>query len=272
MNLVSTEWLNNNLKNVKIFDASWHMPNSKRNPKKEYLDKHIPGAIFFDIEEHSDKDSPFPHMLSNSDYWTRMLWSFGIKNTDHIVVYDFSDVYSSCRLWFSLKYFGHKKVSVLDGGLIKWLKEEKPTTKKKEKMEQIDSYQTNENTTLVKNKKQIDENIIKKEFIVVDARSRGRFEGKEPEPRKDLKSGSIPNSICLPFKECINEDRTFKNKEQLLIKFKEVLKCKKLPVNLVFSCGSGITATVLSLAYSLINDKYLPTIYDGSWAEYGKIK
>ena len=272
MNLVSTEWLNNNLKNIKIFDASWHMPNSKRNPKKEYLDKHIPGAFFFDIEEHSDKDSPFPHMLSNSDYWTRMLWSFGIKNTDHIVVYDFSDVYSSCRLWFSLKYFGHEKVSVLDGGLKKWLKEKKPIAKKIEKMKHIDSYQTNENTTLVKNKKQIDENIIKKEFIVVDARSRGRFEGKEPEPRKDLKSGSIPNSICLPFKECINDDHTFKNKEQLLIKFKEVLKCKKLPVNLVFSCGSGITATVLSLAYSLINDKYLPTIYDGSWAEYGKLK
>ena len=272
MNLVSTEWLNNNLKNVKIFDASWHMPNSKRNPKKEYSDKRIPGAFFFDIEEHSDKDSPFPHMLSNSDYWTRMLWSFGIKNTDHIVVYDFSDVYSSCRLWFSLKYFGHEKVSVLDGGLKKWLKEKKPIAKKIEKMKHIDSYQTNENTTLVKNKKQIDENIIKKEFIVVDARSRGRFEGKEPEPRKDLKSGSIPNSICLPFKECINDDHTFKNKEQLLIKFKEVLKCKKLPVNLVFSCGSGITATVLSLAYSLINDKYLPTIYDGSWAEYGKLK
>ena len=272
MNLVSTEWLNNNLKNIKIFDASWHMPNLKRNPKKEYLDKHIPGAFFFDIEEHSDKDSPFPHMLSNSDYWTRMLWSFGIKNTDHIVVYDFSDVYSSCRLWFSLKYFGHEKVSVLDGGLKKWLKEKKPIAKKIEKMEHIDSYQTNENTALVKNKKQIDENIIKKEFIVVDARSRGRFEGKEPEPRKDLKSGSIPNSICLPFKECINDDHTFKNKEQLLIKFKEALKCKKLPVNLVFSCGSGITATVLSLAYSLINDKYLPTIYDGSWAEYGKLK
>ena len=130
MSLVSTEWLNNNLKNVKIFDASWHMPNSKRNPKKEFLDKHIPGAIFFDIEEHSNKDSPFPHMLSNSDYWTRMLWSFGIKNTDHIVVYDCSDVHSSCRLWFSLKYFGHKKVSVLDGGFIKWLKEERITAQK----------------------------------------------------------------------------------------------------------------------------------------------
>jgi len=272
MTLVSTEWLNNNLSNVKIFDASWHMPNSKRNAKKEYLDEHIPRTIFWDIEEHSDKDSSLPHMLSNSNYWTRMMWSFGIKNSDHIVVYDNSDVYSSCRLWFSLKYFGHEKVSVLDGGFKKWLKEKKTTTKKIGKVEQIDSYQTNENIDLIKNKKQIDENIIKKKFTVIDARSRGRFEGSEPEPRKELKSGSIPNSICLPFKECINEDNSFKNKEQLLLKFKEVLGSKKLPVNLVFSCGSGITATVLSLAYSIINDKYLPTIYDGSWAEYGKIK
>ena len=271
MNLVSTEWLSNNLNKVRIFDASWHMPNSKRSAEKEYLEKHIPGAIFWDIEEHSDKDSPFPHMLPNSEYWTKMLWSFGIKNTDHIIVYDFSDVYSSCRLWFSLKYFGHQKVSVLDGGLKKWLKEKKPTTKKVEKVKQINNYQTSENFDCIKNKKQIDENIIKKEFIVVDARSRGRFEGKEPEPRKKLKSGSIPNSICLPFKECLNEDNSFKNNEQLMIKFKEVLG-SKLPVNLVFSCGSGITAAVLSLAYSLINDKYLPTIYDGSWAEYGKLK
>ena len=271
MNLVSTEWLNNNLNKVKIFDASWHMPNSKRKAEKEYLEKHIPKAIFWDINKHSDKDSLHPHMMPNSDYWTRMLWKFEIKNDDHIVVYDFSDVYSSCRLWFSLKYFGHEKVSVLDGGFQKWLKEKRPTTKKIEKVEQVNSYQTNENIDLIKNKNQIDENIIKKEFIVIDARSRGRFEGLEPEPRKELKSGSIPNSICLPFKECINEDRSFKNKDQLLLKFKEVLG-SKLPVNLVFSCGSGITATVLSLAYSIINDKYLPTIYDGSWSEYGKLK
>ena len=124
---------------------------------------------------------------------------------------------------------------------------------------------------MVKSKKQIDANIEKKEFIVFDARSRGRFEGKEPEPRKELRSGSIPNSFCLPFKECINEDHSFKSKEQLLIKFKEILG-SELPNNLVFSCGSGITAAVLSLAYSVINDKYLPTIYDGSWAEYGRLK
>ena len=272
MTLVSTKWLNSNLGKVKIFDASWHLPSSNRDAKKEYLEKHIPNAMFWDLDEHSDKNSSYPHMMSSSDYWTKMLWKFGISNHDHIIVYDHSYQYSSCRLWFALKYFGHIKVSILNGGLQKWLKEKKPITKKIEKMEQRNSYQTHENIDLVKNKKQIDENIIKKEFIVIDARSIGRFKGQEPEPRKELKSGSIPNSICLPFKECINEDHSFKNKEQLLLKFKKILESKKLPVNLVFSCGSGITATVLSLAYSLINDKYLPTIYDGSWAEYGKLK
>jgi len=153
MTLISTEWLNNNLSNVKIFDASWHMPNSKRNAEKEYLDKHISGALFWDIEEHSDKDSPLPHMLPNSDYWTRMMWSFGIKNTDHIVVYDFSDVHSACRLWFSLKYFGHQKVSILDGGMKKWIKDTKPTTDKISKIEPINSYRVSENVNWVKKKK-----------------------------------------------------------------------------------------------------------------------
>ena len=108
MPLVSTEWLKNNLSKVKVFDASWHMPNSNRNAHKEYLKKHIPEAMFWDLDEHSDKDSPFPHMLPNSDYWTQMLWSFGIKNDDHIVVYDFSDVNSACY-GFLLNTLGIKK-------------------------------------------------------------------------------------------------------------------------------------------------------------------
>ena len=94
MTLVSTEWLNSNLNKVKIFDASWHMSNSKRDAKKEYLEKHIPGALFWDLDEHSDKDSPYPHMMPNSDYWTKMLWKFGIINDDHIIVYDHSYQYS----------------------------------------------------------------------------------------------------------------------------------------------------------------------------------
>jgi thiosulfate/3-mercaptopyruvate sulfurtransferase len=270
MTLVSTEWLNNNLGNVRIFDSSWHMPASKRNAKSEYSDKHIPGALFFDIDEHSNKDSSLPHMLPNSDYWTRMLWSFGIENKDHIIVYDFSNILSACRLWFSLKYFGHTKVSVLDGGMEKWLKENRQITSRLEHFKSNNNYKVSKNNNCVKNKKQIDENINKKEFKLIDARSKNRFLGLAPEPRSNVKTGSIKDSVCLPFAECINSDKTFLNKKTLEEKFKSI--GVKSNENVVFTCGSGITACVLALAYSLINDKYLPVIYDGSWSEYGRLK
>jgi thiosulfate/3-mercaptopyruvate sulfurtransferase len=178
-------------------------------------------------------------------------------------------VISSCRCWYNFIYFGHDPslVHVLDGGLKKWINEKKPTVNNLTKT--ISSnYIANAKKELVKNKKQIDENITINKFKVIDARSRERFEGKIPEPRKGLRSGSIKNSFCLPFSELINEDHTFINKDKILEKFK-LTKCE-LDRNIVFTCGSGITASVLALAYSIIDIKYTPTIYDGSWSEYGK--
>ena len=268
MTLVSTEWLNNNLSKVKIFDASWHLPNSKRDAKKEYLEKHIPNAMFWDIDEHSDKNSSYPHMISNSDYWTKMLLIFGITNHDHIIVYDHSPLYSACRLWFTLKYFGHKNVSVLNGGFQKWLKEKKPITQKVNKIKQTDNYQINENNDWIKNKKQIDENIKSNSFVLVDARSRDRFEGKIEEPRPGLKKGCIPGSKNIPFQNCINlETNAFKTKSELInIFIKNNIDYYKPTV---FMCGSGVTACVLSLVYFLISDRSA-VIYDGSFAEWGK--
>ena len=279
MNLVSTDWLDRNLNKVKIFDASWHMPNSKRNAKKEYEEKHIRRAIFWDVDEHSDKDSPYPHMMSNSDYWTKMLWSFAIKNEDHIVVYDHSDTYSSCRLWFALKYFGHQKVSVLDGGMKKWLSENRLTDNKTDqdlgKFSNIDKlnpknkYKIKEKIDLIKNKKQIDENIYKNHFQTVDARSRERFEGKVDEPRSGLRRGCIVGSKNLPFKDCINsETNTFKSKDELSKLF--IKNNIDITKPIVFTCGSGMTACVLGMAYSIISGKSA-VVYDGSWSEYGKI-
>ena len=279
MNLVTTEWLEKNLNKVKIFDASWHMPSTKRNAIKEYENKHIPGAMFWDVDKHSDNDSPYPHMMSNSDYWTRMLWSFGIQNNDHIIVYDNSDIYSSCRLWFSLKYFGHEKVSVLDGGMKKWLKENRTTDNKInqdlgkfssiDKLNPTTKYSVNEKSEFIKNKLQIDENIKNQSFQTVDARSRDRFEGKAEEPRPGLKKGCIIGSKNIPFKECINsKTNTFKSKNELSVIFtKNGIDISK-PI--VFTCGSGMTATVLGLAYSIISGKNA-AVYDGSWSEYGKI-
>ena len=209
-------------------------------------------------------------MLTDTKSWVKIMNNMGIENNDRIVVYDNSDVISSCRCWYNLIYYGHdpKLVHVLDGGLKKWKKENKPTNNKKVLI-QCSNYICKENIKLVKNKKQIDENIDKKDFNVVDARSRERFEGKVAEPRKGLRSGSIKNSFCLPFSELINiEDNTFISKDKIKEKFAS-FKFEHSK-NIVFSCGSGVTASVLALAYSLINVKYMPTIYDGSWSEYGK--
>ena len=133
------------------------------------------------------------------------------------------------------------------------------------------NYNCSEKKQLVKNKKSIDQNIFEQTFRVIDARGRDRFEGKVPEPRKGLRGGNIKNSLCIPFKECLNDDKTFKSRQELKNVFQTCLKNTN-EENIVFSCGSGVTACVLALAYSLINDKYLPCIYDGSWAEYGLIQ
>ena len=269
MSLVDTNWLENNLSKVKIIDCSWHMPQAKRNGFEEYNKEHIPNAIFFDLDKNSKINTDLPHMLTDIKSWEKILNNMGIENKDEIVIYDNSDVISSCRCWFNLIYFGHdpKLVHVLNGGLKKWKKENKITNNEKIK-NKISNYVAIENTKMVKNKNEIDINISNNEFNVIDARSRDRFDGKVAEPRKGLKSGCIKNSYCLPFSELINDDHTFINKDKIQEKF-ESYKLD-LNKNLVFSCGSGVTASVLALAYSLINAKYMPTVYDGSWAEYGK--
>ena len=269
MSLVDTNWLEEKIDNVKIIDCSWHMPQAQRNGLEEYNKDHIPNAIFFDLDKNSKINTDLPHMLTDIKSWEKIMGDMGIENKDEIVVYDNSDVISSCRCWYNLIYFGHnpKLVHVLDGGFKKWKKENK-ITNSKEVIIRTSVYSCKENTELVKNKKQIDENINTKEFNVVDARSRERFEGKVAEPRKGLRSGSIKNSFCLPFSELINDDHTFVSKDKIQTQF-ELFKLD-LNKNIVFSCGSGVTASVLALAYSLINDKYMPTIYDGSWSEYGR--
>ena len=270
MSLVDTKWLEENITRVKIIDCSWHMPQAKRRGLEEYTEEHIPNAIFFDLDKNSKIDTDLPHMLTDINSWGKIMGNMGIENKDEIVVYDNSDVISSCRCWYNLIYFGHdpKLVHVLNGGFKKW-KIENKMTNNKEVIIKNSIYSCKENTDLVKNKKQIDENIDKNDFNVIDARSRERFEGKVAEPRKGLRSGSIKNSLCLPFGELINDDHTFVSKDKISEKFKSLnFDYNK---NSVFSCGSGVTASVLALAYSLINDRYMPIIYDGSWSEYGRI-
>ena len=266
--LVSTNWLEKNIEKVKILDASWHLPNSKRNAQDEYGENHIKNSIFFDIDKYSNQYSVLPHMLPSKKDWENIVSSLGIKNSDHVVVYDNSEVFSSCRVWYSFIYFGHNPnlVSVLDGNFNKWLHEKKPTSKELLKIFKS-KYKASEDTALVIDKHQVNENIKKKKFLLVDARGEKRFLGLQPEPREGMRSGHIKGSKNLPFNLLINnKDRTLKNIDELKAIFKE--KDISNEKDMAFSCGSGITACILGLANSLITGKK-PKIYDGSWAEYG---
>ena len=173
MSLVTSDWLENNLSDVKIIDCSWHMPGIDRNPKEEYSKNHIPGAIFFDLDKNSDQDTDLPHMLPAKGKWEEIVSSMGISNTDRIVIYDSSDVLSSCRGWYNFIYFGHDKhlVSVLDGGLKKWLIENRKTTSEKTILNNS-TYRATENKNLVKSILEVNENIEKKKFTLIDARSK----------------------------------------------------------------------------------------------------
>ena len=270
MFLIETNELEKKINEVKIIDCSWHMPQTKRNGYEEYKQKHLPNAIFFDLDKNSNKNSNLPHMLADKDNWEIIVSEMGINNNDKIVIYDNSDVFSACRCWYNFIYFGHnpKLIHILNGGLKKWKNENKITSSETPTIKKT-KYFSNEIKNLVKNKKLIDENITLQNFTVIDARSKDRFEGKVPEPRRGLRSGSIPKSFCIPFETLINANNTFKNKDEIEKIFKKNLK-DITSTNMVFSCGSGVTACVLALAYCLINVKYMPIIYDGSWAEYGR--
>ena len=223
MSLVNTKWLENNFDKVKIIDSSWHMSQTDRNGFAEYKKKDIENSIFFDLDKNSKKDDDLPHMLTDKDSWENIVSDMGIKNKDKIIIYVNSDVISSCSCWYNFIYFGHSPdlVHVLDGGLKKWIIENKPTTNNLTRIIRSD-YKASEKKELVKNKVEIDENITSNKFIVVDARSKERFEGKVAEPRKGLKSGSIKNSFCLPFSDLINNDGTFVKKNMIIEKFNSI--------------------------------------------------
>ena len=265
--LVSSEWLNQNLNKVKILDASWHLPTVKRNSFEEYKASHITNSIFFDIDKYSNQKTNLPHMLPSKEDWEIIVSNLGINNSDHIIVYDNSEVFSSCRVWYTFLYFGHDPdlISVLDGNFEKWVTEKRPVSKEIIKNDKT-NYKSNENSSLVINKSKVNENITQNKFQLIDARGEQRFLGLQPEPRKELRSGNIKGSINLPFQKIINKNRTFKKKDELIKIFKS--KDISFEKEMAFTCGSGVTACILGLANSLISGKK-PIIYDGSWAEYG---
>ena len=163
--LVNTEWLEKNIDKVKILDATWCLPNSNRNAEEEFKLNHIKNSIFFDIDKNSNQNTSLPHMLPTLPKWEEIVSNLGLKNSDHVIIYDNSDVYSSCRVWYTFIYFGHdiNLISVLDGDFKKWLKEKRPTSKEATKIFRT-NYKAKEDKSIVINKKQVEDNIIRKKF------------------------------------------------------------------------------------------------------------
>jgi len=268
MNLVDHIWLNGNLgkKDICILDCSWHLPGTNRDGKKEFKEKRIPGAIFFDIDYFSDDQSKYPHMLCSKDSFSKKCSEIGIQNNDHIICYDSIGIFSSARVCWMFEQYGHENVSILNGGLKNWILNnhaiETNDPIKKNKSNYISKKEPSDAVTF----EQIKDNINLKKFTLVDARPAGRFEGKDPEPRKELKSGNIEGSLNIPFSTIIDEKTgCLKNDEDILKVFKDknILDNKEL----VFSCGSGVAATIVGAAYEKISKKKFK-VYDGSWTEW----
>ena len=268
-NIVSTDWLEKHLEapDIRIIDSSWYFPQEKRNAEQEFLECHIPGASFFDIDKIKDNDSDLPHMLPPSELFNSTIRKLGIGDGHKVVIYDGLGMRSAARLWWMFKVFGYSDVVVLDGGFPKWVKENRSTTAEITEKE-IRHLTIYEDKSIVADRDDVLRGTKLNHCSIIDARSEGRFMGTAPEPRSGLRSGSIENSINVPYETLLNEDFTFKKKREIL----DIFSKKGVVFNnyIITTCGSGVTAAVLYLALDEIGCSKI-SLYDGSWAEWGKI-
>ena len=268
-NIVSTDWLEQHLEapDIRIIDSSWYFPQEKRNAEQEFLECHIPGASFFDIDKIKDNDSDLPHMLPPSEMFNSTVRKLGIGDGHKVVIYDGLGMRSAARLWWMFKVFGYSDVVVLDGGFPKWVKENRSTTAEITEKE-IRHLTIYEDKSIVADRDDVLRATKLNHCSIIDARSEGRFMGTAPEPRSGLRSGSIENSINVPYETLLNEDFTFKKKREIL----DIFSKKDVVFNnyIITTCGSGVTAAVLYLALDEIGCSKI-SLYDGSWAEWGKI-
>jgi len=267
--LIEIDWLKENLNNpqIKIIDGTLHMPTSGLNAFEIFKEKHIPNAIFVDLEETSDQKSNLPHMMPDNVYFSKKISLLGINNNDHLVIYDMYGMFSAARIWFMFKAFGHEKVSILNGGFPAWIDSNGEISNQINNLEPT-NYKANLNKSLIVNYKEVLDNLLNNKYQIIDARSPDRFSGNSEEPRPGMKSGHIPKSKNLYFNDLIDPST------KKFIKKKEIENLiKKLGIdikkNIICSCGSGVTACILKFALELLNENKNIKIYDGSWSEWG---
>ena len=266
--LVETGWLADNLDDpsIRIVDATWHLPNAGRTGIQDYTAGHIPGAVFWDIDAVADPDSSLPHMLPDDATFEAHMKALGIGGDHHVVVYDNVKMMTAPRVWWTLRAFGHGRVSLLNGGMVKWRAEGRPEATDATPVPDT-AFTAKLNPAMVRSADQVWANIDGGAEQVLDARSAGRFKGTDPEPRPECRSGHIPGSLNLPFNELVDPDTgTVRPSEQIAARLDAAGISKDRPV--VTTCGSGVTACVLALGLHLTGRDDV-AVYDGSWTEWG---
>lgn len=266
--LVSTAWLARHLRDpdLRVLDASWYLPDAGRDARAEYEAAHIPGARFFDIDDVSDHRSDLPHMAPPIEKFMSRMRRIGVGDGHQIVVYDGAGMFSAARVWWLFRLMGHEDIAVLDGGLPKWRAEGRAV----EDMEPIirDRHMTvRRQAHLVRDVTQVSAASKLRDAEIVDARAPERFRGDAPEPRAGLRAGHIPGSKNLHYRMLLNDDGTMKGVDGLRAAFQAAGVELDKPV--ITTCGSGVTAAILSLALERMG-KTDHSLYDGSWSEWGQ--
>ncbi|TDK48950.1 3-mercaptopyruvate sulfurtransferase [Antarcticimicrobium luteum] len=265
--LVSTDWLAAHLKDpdLRILDGSWYLPQLGRDARAEYEAAHIPGARFFDIDDISDHRSELPHMAPPVEKFMSRLRAMGVGDGHQVVVYDGSGVGSAARVWWTFRLMGQTNIAVLDGGLPKWQAEGRetedlpPVVRDRHMTVRVQNH-------LLRDVTQVSAAAKLGDYEIIDARSRGRFRGEEPEPREGLRGGHIPGSKNVPFTDLLNGNGTMKSPAECRAVFEAAGVDLGKPA--ITSCGSGVTAAILSLALERMG-KTDHSLYDGSWTEWG---
>ncbi|HEX5814570.1 MAG TPA: 3-mercaptopyruvate sulfurtransferase [Methylomirabilota bacterium] len=264
--VVTTEWLAKELgaPDLRVLDGTWHMPQLRRDARAEFAQGHIPGAAFFDIDAIADPTTTLPHMLPTAEAFAAAVGDLGVGSGDRVVVYDTRGVVSAARVWWTFRVFGHDSVAVLDGGLRAWkaggrpLETGAPTPPRRE-------FHARRRPELVRDLDAMRRNLATRAEQVLDARSRGRFAGTEPEPRPGLRGGHIPGSLNLPYETLYRPDGTLLPPEGLRAAIEAAGVDLGKPITT--SCGSGVTASVVALALHLVGVPRV-AVYDGSWTEW----
>jgi thiosulfate/3-mercaptopyruvate sulfurtransferase len=266
--LVSTDWLAEHLTapDVAVLDASWHLPTAGRDAKVEFLSAHVPGALFFDIDEIADTSSLYPHMLPSAEKFSSRMRKMGIGDGKKIVIYDTVGLYSAARAWWMFRVFGKEDVAILEGGFSKWKMERRPIEDGEPPPRQERHFTARYQGVLVKDRNDVLRAIRSGREQLVDARSAGRYAGREPEPRPGVRSGHIPGAKSVPYSELVRGDGTLKPASDIDAAFAKAGIDPDRPM--IAYCGSGVTAAVLSFGLAVAGH-HDHAVYDGSWSEWG---